>query len=57
MLFWQFGRAAHLKEMLLLKGEFKCIYPSVTYVMVENKQELKKAVGLSDLCYPWKLYG
>lgn len=57
MLSWQFGRAAHLKEMLLLKGEFKCIYPSVTYVMVENKQELKKAVGLSDLCYPWKLYG
>lgn len=57
MLFWQFGYVACLKEMLLLKVEFKCIYPSVTYGMVENKQEFKKEVGLSDLCYPWKLYG
>lgn len=27
------------------------------YGMVENKQEFKKEVELSDLCYLWKLYG
>lgn len=30
-----------LKEILLLEGEFNCMYPSVTYGIVESKWEFK----------------